>query len=226
MWWSNPKINFHVTIQKKKCRLTTCLEKNTDNFRNQNGIRRNVKQSWRSRQFRALKFSLQRIKPQICEKSANLHKNLLPNWWRKCKINLFRKQNLKDDTNQSIKQSLVFQNILYLLQGTKLKTADLEHSFQLDWVSEPEATLCWKWNQKTKTFISKTYGEKQKAYFSKNDTKRWIWRKTIIKGTNHIFFLLKRTLALISFWQFGPIGFLLNGWKGTSWWIVLQTISC
>ena len=219
-----PKDQFSSNNSEKKCRLTTCLEKNTGRFRNQIRIQRDMKHSWRSRQFRALKLSLQRMKTQICEKNTNLHKNLLPNWMRKCKIKLFRKQNLKDDTNQSIKQSLVFQNILYLLQGTKLKTADLEHSFQLDWVSEPEATLCWKWNQKTKTFISKTYGEKQKAYFSKNDTKRWIWRKTIIKGTNHIFFLLKRTLALISFWQFGPIGFLLNGWKGTSWWIVFQTI--
>ena len=212
-----PKDQFSSNNSEKKCRLTTCLEKNTGSFRNQIRIQRDMKHSWRSRQFRALKLSLQRMKPQICEKNTNLHKNLLPNWMRKCKIKLFRKQNLKDDTNQSIKQSLVFSKHFVSFTRNETQNCRFGTFFPIGLSVWTGGNVMLKMKSKNKNFISKTYGEKQKAYFSKNDMKRWIWRKTIVKRRNQVFTILKRTNAMIWFWQFWPIGFLLKGLKGTSW---------
>ena len=110
-----------------------------------------------------------------------------------------------------------FQTILFLLKGTKVKTADLKHSSQLNWVSKLEATSCWKWDRKTKTIIRKTYGERENVSFSKTDLKRWFWRKTRMKMTNHNFIQLRWTSAIKWFSQFWPKGFLLHVLKGTSW---------
>ena len=101
----NPKISFIVTFRKKRW-VDNHFEEKTRSFRNQVRIQRNMKHSWRSWRFRALKLSFHRMKPQIGEKIINLHKKLFPIWWRKCKLKLSWKQNLNIDTNQSNKQSL------------------------------------------------------------------------------------------------------------------------
>ena len=179
MQGNNPKINFEVTNQKKLS-VDNLFGKNTGNFRNNFRIRRNMNHIWMSRQFRALKLSLQRMKPQICDKNVNLHKFLLPNWWRKCRVKLFRKQNLKNDTNQSNQQSLVFSKHLVSFRRNETQNCRFGTFFPIGLSVWTGGKVLLKKKSKTKNIHKQKVWRKTKSIF----LEKWIQKVNLKKNDN------------------------------------------
>ena len=160
-----------------------------------------------SRQFRAPKLSLQRMKPQNCQMNINLHKKITSetegrnagrsyqeNWtWMSTRV-------------KQLCNLWSVQIIFFLLEGTKLEIEELMKLSQSKWMSELDALLCWRGYRKTRRIIRKTYGKKT-VYFSKKEFTRSFWRTASTNDTNHIYILVRETRAWFYFRQFWPLGF-------------------
>ena len=99
-----------------------------------------------------------------------------------------------------------FQTKLFLLEGTKLEIEALMKFSQSKWMSELDASFCWRGFRKTRRIIRKTYGENT-VYFSKNEFTSSFLRTASTNDTDHTYILVRETRALSYFQQFWPPGF-------------------